>query len=151
MIENVVGINDIPDRLRHLFAVFIHDVTEADAISIGNAIGHQRRNSVQAIKPASCLIDGFTNIVGGEMLLKRLLVFKRIVPLCVGHGARIEPAVDDFRDPSVGAAIFRMRKDNLVDGRSMEISLRERGATQGFEFCERADTNVVTVTVSPKG
>ena len=80
--------------LGHLDAVFVVDVTEYDTIFEGRLVEKNRRNDEQSIEPAPRLIDCFGNKVGGEGLVEKLLVFKRIVILRERHGTRIEPAVD---------------------------------------------------------
>ena len=94
-------------------------MTQADTISVGDAVGHQRRDGVEAVEPAAGLIDRFTDVVSGEMLFELLLIFERVVPLCVGHGPGIEPTIDDFGHAAILPSIFGMGKVHFINGGSV--------------------------------
>ena len=59
---------------------------------------------MQREEPSACLVNTLGNEVGRIKLaiVKTILVFKRIVDLCVWHGTGIEPHVDQ-----VGLAVHR--------------------------------------------
>ena len=77
---------------------------------IGRFVEDQGGNGQQGIEPASGLITASGDEVGGELPLEQFLVFKGIMMLGEGHGAGIEPAVNDLRHPLHGAAAFGQGK-----------------------------------------
>jgi len=58
------------------------------------------RQYEQSIEPSSCLINSLGNEITRETLLELFLLLKRVVVLCIGHAATLEPAVKHFRDSS---------------------------------------------------
>ena len=58
VVEDVVRIHDVAERLRHLFAVLVHDVGKADAVAVRDAVGDQGRDGMERVKPAAGLVDG---------------------------------------------------------------------------------------------
>src|SRR5882672_11550536 len=47
-------------------------------------------------EPAAGLIYALGNVVGRKRFLKYLLVFKWVMPLCIGHRAGIKPNIDEI-------------------------------------------------------
>ena len=45
-VEDIVRIDDVAQRLRHLLAVFVDDVCEANAVLISNAVRDQGSNGM---------------------------------------------------------------------------------------------------------
>ena len=45
-------------------------------------------------EPTTGLIHPFCDKIGGEVLLENVLIFERIMPLGIGHGAAIKPHID---------------------------------------------------------
>ena len=66
-IEDIIGIDDIAERLRHLLAVLVDDMTQTDAILVGDAVGYERGNCMQRVKPATRLINGLANEICRKM------------------------------------------------------------------------------------
>ena len=130
VVEDVVGVDDVADRLRHLLAVLVHDVGEADAVAVRDAVRHERRDGVQRVEPAAGLVDGLADVVGGEAALEQLPVLERVVELGVGHGARVEPAVDDLRNAAVRASVVRVHEGDLVHGRPVQVDSFEAPPAQ---------------------
>ena len=85
VIEHVVGVDDVAQRLGHFLAVFVDNMTQADTVAVGHTVGDQRCNGVQAVEPAACLVNRFADVFGWEMPAKRLLVLEWIVPLGIRH------------------------------------------------------------------
>ena len=149
VVEDVVGVDDVALRLRHLPAVLVHDVGEADAVAVRHAVRHQRGDRVQGVEPAAGLVDGLADVVGGKAALEEVPVLEGVVELRVGHRPRIEPAVDDLRHAPVGAPVVRMREGDPVHGRAVQIDPFEAPPAQRFELRHRADAHEVALAVGP--
>ncbi|MBA7690229.1 hypothetical protein ES703_98753 [subsurface metagenome] len=55
---------------------------------------------MQAVEPASGLVNGFTDIIGGKSpVLKQGIILKWVVPLGYGHGSGIKPAINYLGHP----------------------------------------------------
>ena len=87
-------ISGVAQAFGHLLAVFVQHQTIRDHVFEGHAIKYHHGDGVEGIKPAPRLVNPFGDEVGGVAEPEFVLVFKRIMPLCVGHGTRVEPYVD---------------------------------------------------------
>ena len=128
-IEHVVGIDDIAERLRHLLAVLIDDMAQADDILVRDAVGDHRRDRMQRIEPAARLVDCLTDEVRREAALEDVTILERIVPLRIRHRAGIEPAIDDFLDAPVNRA-FSTNVISSTAGRCRSSPLKLAPATR---------------------
>ena len=79
--------------LTHLESVLIAYKPKNDAVKERRVVKQAGCYGQKVIEPSSRLVDCFAYKIGGEATLKRFLIFKWIVPLCKGHGTRIEPAI----------------------------------------------------------
>ena len=149
VVEDIVGIDDVALRLRHLLAVPVHDVGQADAVPVRDAVRHQSRDRVERVEPAAGLVDRLADVVGGEAGLEQLPVLERVVELRVGHRPGIEPAVDHLRDAPPGAPGFGVHEGDLVDGGTMEIDVLQAPAAQRLELRDRPDALEVALAVGP--
>ena len=77
---------------------------------------------MQGEEPSACLVDTFGNEVGRiyRSIVQGVLVFERIVNLCVWHSARIEPNVDEVQFALQHSATLA-HEPNLVDVGTMEV------------------------------
>ena len=93
LVEDGPGVDDVALRLGHLLAGLVEDVAERDDVAEGNRLRHRFGAvehgglGVERVEPASGLVDGFANEVGGEAFVEAVLVLERVVPLGVGHRA----------------------------------------------------------------
>ncbi|MCY1541569.1 hypothetical protein D9M68_772690 [compost metagenome] len=75
---------------------------------------------MQGKEPATGLINAFGNKIGRISIFKFGYIFKREVPLCIGHRSAIEPHIDQ-----VGFAehlfTFSRNQDDLIHIRAMHI------------------------------
>ena len=71
---------------------------------------------METVKPATGLIDRFTDVVSGKMFFEHLLIFEWVVPLGVGHGSGIEPTIDDFGHAVIFPSIIGMGKVHFING-----------------------------------
>ena len=71
-------------------------VAEGDWFGDGLGSVEHRGFGVERVEPASSLVDGFADEVGGEALVEPVLVLERVMPLGVRHGAGVEPGIGDF-------------------------------------------------------
>src|SRR5205823_14836259 len=63
------------------------------------------------------------DVVGREGLLEELVALPRKATLCEGHGATVEPAVDDVRHPVRGAAAAGALERDLVDEGPVQVGI----------------------------
>src|SRR5690606_39277158 len=86
-----------PRRRRHtsFSRDWSSDVCSSDLYRIKQHDG----NRMQGKEPAPGLIHAFGNEVGREILFEKFPVFKRVVPLRIRHGSRIEPYVNQIGFP----------------------------------------------------
>ncbi len=80
---------------------------------------------MQREEPAARLIDALGDEVGRVDVAESLLVFERVVHLCIGHGARVEPYVDQ-----IGFAVHRLAlgryQDDLIHVGPVEVDVGRR-------------------------
>ena len=95
LVEHAPGVDHVAQPLGHLAAVAVQDVAQAEHVLVAGVAGEQRADGQQAVEPAAGLVDGLADEIGREALLERLLVLEGVVPLGDGHGAGVEPGVDD--------------------------------------------------------
>ena len=96
-LQRLKGVNRVALGFTHLLAVLVLHMSQHNDILKAGPVEHQGGNGVQRIEPAAGLIHRLADEVGGELRLKQLLILKGIVMLREGHGAGIEPAVNDLR------------------------------------------------------
>ena len=106
---------------------------------------------MQRVEPAARLIDRLADVVGGESAFQQVGVLERVMELRVGHGPRIEPAVDHLRDAPVLPTVVRVREDDLIDRGPVEVDIGQAPATKRLEFRYRADAQVIAVAIGPDG
>ncbi|MBA7684600.1 hypothetical protein ES703_93005 [subsurface metagenome] len=88
-------LDHIPFSLAHLLPFSIKDVPQTDNILETGTAKQQGRYSMQTVKPATGLVNSFTNIIGREPPIpKQGIILKWVVPLGYGHGSGIKPAVN---------------------------------------------------------
>ncbi len=75
---------------------------------------------MQGVEPTACLIHPFRDEIRREVIFENLLIFKGIVPLGVGHGAAVEPDVDEVEFAAHGFA-GGGKQDYFVDVRAVEV------------------------------
>src|SRR5690606_27361974 len=122
-IEHVVRVDDVADRFRHFLAVLVHDVAQANTVFVRDLIGYEGRYRVQRVEPATGLVDCLADVIRREMLRELLLVLERVMPLRVRHGAGVEPAIDDLRNPPPRLPV--LLETDVVHGRTMQVQLVE--------------------------
>src|SRR5690606_37775959 len=107
--QGIERIDDIAQTFRHLIPVLVKHETIGYYVPEGEAgiivlavylrnlltgIIDQNGDGMQSKEPATGLVYAFSNKISRVVLFEDILVFKRVVPLRVGHGAGIEPDVD---------------------------------------------------------
>ena len=105
LVEDEVGVREVALALRHLLAVCGEDDAVDDHVLERGAIEERGGEDGEGVEPAAGLVEALGDEVGWERALDRLLVLEGVVVLCVGHGARLEPAVEDLRDAPHGASL----------------------------------------------
>ena len=110
---------------------------------IGHRIDEQRADRVQRVEPASRLIHRLADVVGRELGFETILVLERVMPLCKGHGAGVEPDVDQVLDAPHGSAALGTRVCHLVDVRPMQVEVLQIAADLLPQLGDRANTLAV--------
>ena len=86
------------------------------------------------------LVSSLGDEVCGEIVLKLLFVLEGVVGLGIGHGARLEPAVEDLRDAFEWGTPGPFGGDgDLVDGFPVKVVDFHPG--KGFQFFDGADAH----------
>ena len=96
-LECLKGIDSVTQTLRHLVTILVQHQTIGDDIFKRHASEDHYGKRVKGKEPSSGLINTFRDKIGREAFVKDILVLERIMPLRIGHGARIEPNVDKVR------------------------------------------------------
>ena len=109
-VDDVPRRDDVAERLRHLLALGVGDVPEAEHGAVGRAVEQQRRDRQQRVEPAARLVDRLADVVGREARLELLLVLERRVALRERHRARVEPDVDHLGHAAHLLAALRARR-----------------------------------------
>ena len=99
-VEDLPRVDDVADALGHLAPVGVDDVAEAEHVAVGGGLPHQGVDGQQRVEPAPGLVDGLADEVGRVDEASRPSPAHRIAPLGRGHGAGVEPGVDDRLHPS---------------------------------------------------
>ena len=129
-------VDGIALRLRHLAAFLVLDVAKDDDIAVRCLVEEQRRDGDERVEPAARLVDSLRDEVRREALLEDLLVVERIMPLREWHGARVEPAVDDFLDAVHLLAALRALDRDLVDVRAVQLDVIRAVRAHGLELLD---------------
>ena len=104
---------------------------------------------MQHVEPAAGLADVLDDEVRRVVGVEPFLVLERVVDLAVGHGAGVEPDVQDVLDAAHhglallrGAGVVRVRAGQLVDERPVQVHLaglvQRQAAEVGLDLGERA-------------
>ena len=125
-LERFERIHRVAFGLAHLLAVFVLHVAEHDDVLVRSLVEQQGRLRKQGVEPASGLVDSLGDELCRELSLEEVLVLKRIMMLCEGHCAGIEPAVDNLGHPLHLAAALGALDGDLVDIRSVKLDGRRR-------------------------
>ena len=70
LVDDVPGHDDVAQRLRHLLALRVGDVAEAEHRPVRRAVEQQRRDRDQRVEPAARLVDRLADVVGRERLAR---------------------------------------------------------------------------------
>jgi len=77
---------------------------------------------MQGVEPSAGLVDALGDEVGREgpgftgLWTDHVTVLEGVMPLGIGHGAAVEPDVDEVRDPAHGAALGAHQHDLVHKG-----------------------------------
>ena len=141
LVQGLEGVDRVALGLGHLLALGVQQQAVDDHVLVGHRVHHQGGDGVQGVEPAAGLVQAFGDEVRREIAFERVLVLERIVPLGEGHGTRVEPDVDDFRNTAHGAALA-IRPGDVVNKRAMQVQslvARPGVAGLGLEFFDGAD------------
>ena len=149
LVDDVPGHDDVAQRLRHLLALRVGDVAEAEHRAVGRLVEEQRGDRDQGVEPAARLVDRLADVVRGEGLLEARLALERRVALGERHRARVEPDVDHDGLAAHLLAALRARPGVLVDVRAVRVG--QLAARALLDLGERAQALRVAVLAAPDG
>ena len=115
-VEHLERIDGVAQAFRHLVAVLVQHQTVRNDILESHRVEEHRGDGVQREEPAARLVDTLGDEVGGVDLAEALLVLERVVHLRIGHGARVEPHVDQVRFAPHRLALRRDQHDRIDIG-----------------------------------
>ena len=133
------GVNSVALGLGHLLAVFVLHMAQHDDVLKGSLVEDQSGDSQQGVEPAAGLVNGFGDEVGGELLLEQVFILKGIVMLGKGHGAGVEPAVDNLGDALHLLAAVGAGDGHGVDEGAVQLDVVGAVGGHGFQFLNAAD------------
>ena len=84
-VKTVPRIHHVALVLGHFYSVFVPNKPQHNTVFEGRLAKQQCGNCYQSVKPTARLIHRFADEIGGEVLLEKFLVFKRVVKLRIGH------------------------------------------------------------------
>ncbi len=146
-VNDFPGPDDIPFALAHLLALGIQDVPQADDILIADAVEEQGGDGVQAVKPATRLVNRLADVVGREApVLEYRLVLEGVVVLGDGHIAGVEPAVNDLRHALHSTAALRAVVGYFVDEGAVQVERLGQASQAGLLFQLLHSTHAVVPT-----
>ena len=116
-------INGIAEALGHFVTVFVQHETIADNRFERDLVKDHGGNGMEREEPTTGLVHAFCDEIGGEevTLVKFFLVLKRIVQLSVGHGAGIEPNVNEVSLAAHGSTGGR-NEHNLINVGAVQVN-----------------------------
>ena len=99
LLQRFKRIDSVPQALGHFQAILVQNQSVADHILVRNGIKDHGRNCVQGVEPTARLVNAFCDEICRERpcSVDFLLVFKRVMPLGIGHGTAIKPNIDQIR------------------------------------------------------
>ena len=113
LVDDLLGCGVVLEALGHLAPVLGEDEAIDDDVPEGGLVEEDGGEDMERVEPAAGLVKAPGDEVGGEAGLDLLAVLEGVVVLGVGHGAGLEPAVEDLRRAAVGLAVAA--DDDLVD------------------------------------
>ena len=151
-VEHFPWINAIVLRLAHLLALGVEHHLIDEHIFVGRSPAHKHRDDQQAVEPTARLVDALADEVRGDLILEKFFVLEGPMPLGEGHGARIEPGVDDLGHALHGLAGLWMLQFQLVDEGFVHIEVFGQSAAREFlQFFDAAHADVLAVLGLPDG
>ncbi|MBT9154745.1 MAG: hypothetical protein DDT39_01424 [Firmicutes bacterium] len=147
--EGIPRVKPVAARLAHLLAVFVKAHFRRHYVNVGGPPKGKGRDGEQSVEPTARLINPLADVVCGEAFVKHLFVFKGVVPLREGHGARVIPAVEHFAYAlHLSAAFFASQKD-AVDIGSVQVQLFGPGQRHAAELVKAPHTVLVPALAAP--
>ena len=116
------GIHGIAKPLGHLHSILVQHQSVAYHSAIGHAVKYHGAQSMQGVKPSSCLVHTFCDEVGREgiPLVYGITVLEGVVYLSIGHGTAVEPYVYQV-GLSLQYASFASHQDYVVHHGAMQV------------------------------
>ncbi len=147
--KDLPGIDHVAFAFGHLLAFFIEHMSQTDHVTIGGSIRDHRGDGQQGIEPAPRLVDGLADKVGRKITIEFGFAAHRPAPLGVRHRPGIKPAVDHLRHAAHGFAAPGVRKDDLINVRTMQIQFVQLSPAELLQFFARTDDAVFAFAVGP--
>ena len=129
-VQDLGDVRVVAQALGHLLPVRAQHDAVADDVAEGRTVEQRGGKDVQHVEPAAGLADVLDDEVRRVVRVEPFLVLERVVHLAVGHGAGVEPDVQDVLDAAHhglalfrGARVIRVRAGELVDERPVQVHL----------------------------
>jgi len=123
LVADLDGVGVVLKAFAHLFAVLGEHEPVYDKVFVRVTVFDPRGNHVQSVEPSSRLVDAFPDEVGRENLSE--LFFgsaEGVMDLGEGHGATLEPTVEDFLNAAqFSLSPFALNRE-VVDAFAMQVS-----------------------------
>ena len=119
-------------------------MAEDDDVLVRRLVEDEGADREKGVEPATGLVDGLRDEVRRELRLEEVLVLEGIVVLGEGHGAGVEPAVDDFGDTLHLAAAVRATELHAVHIGTVQFDVIR--ALDGLFLQFRDGTNAVAAS-----
>ncbi len=153
-VEHQVGVWIVLEPLGHLLAVLGQHEPVDDHVPVGRLSEQHRAQEHERVEPAARLVETLGDEVRREEVPEafrvRLAVrAAHVVLLGVGHGARLEPAVQHFGGAMVGLAV--LLDDDLVHVVLVEVGRLHAGERLQFGDGPHADHVRRVGVVDPHG
>jgi len=113
------------------------------------------RKHVQRVEPAACLADVLDDEVARVVALEPVAVLERVVHLCKGHRAALEPAVEHLGHAAhhrLARRVVGVRAHEVVDERTVQLRhFHPEVALQLGDAAVHVEPRVLRVVAAPHG
>ncbi len=131
LVEHGERLNHVAHPFAHLAAFLVQNQAQADDVLVRRLACQQGGQRVQAVEPATGLVDRLANVVGGEpsVGLYRVVV-EGVMPLGKWHRTRVEPGVHDLWNAvhGAGAAVCGAVQDDVIHVGTVQVKFAQVGA-----------------------
>ena len=100
------------------------------------------------IEPSPCLVDGFGDEIGWELILEQILVLEGVMPLGDRHSAGVEPGINDFGNPAhFSLTLLALKRDHVYLG-AVKVEACQVEAGPLLQFCDAVDAGLIVARLT---